>query len=108
MEIKYTEDKNFTMEQTENLFLSVGWVSGQYSERLYKALMNSSTVITAWDGDRLVGVSLRSYKSYAKGRVKQTSDVDESELNKNEILLDNMLFRMIQISENAKRLSGGL
>jgi len=56
MEIKYTEDKNFTMEQTEELFLSVGWVSGQYPERLYKALMNSSAVITAWDGDRLVGL----------------------------------------------------
>ncbi|MGI6501215.1 MAG: DUF86 domain-containing protein [Anaerostipes sp.] len=26
-------------------------------------------------------------------------------MNKNEILLDSMLFRMIQISENAKRLS---
>ncbi|MCH3972753.1 MAG: GNAT family N-acetyltransferase [Oscillospiraceae bacterium] len=56
MEIKYTEDKIFTMEQTEKLFLSVGWVSGQYPERLYKALINSSTVITAWDGDRLVGL----------------------------------------------------
>lgn len=32
-------------------------------------------------------------------------DVDEYELNKNEILLDSMLFRMIQISENAKKLS---
>ena len=32
-------------------------------------------------------------------------DVDLRELNDNEILLDSMLFRMIQISENAKRLS---
>ncbi len=56
MEIKYTEDKIFTMEQAEELFLSVGWVSGKYPERLYKALMNSSTVITAWDNDRLVGM----------------------------------------------------
>ena len=32
-------------------------------------------------------------------------DVDLQELNDNEILLDSMLFRMIQISENAKRLS---
>ena len=56
MEIKYTQDKIFTMEQVESLFLSVGWVSGQYPKRLYKALMNSSTVITAWDNDRLVGL----------------------------------------------------
>jgi len=31
--------------------------------------------------------------------------IDIEELNGNEILLDSMLFRMIQISENAKRLS---
>lgn len=32
-------------------------------------------------------------------------NVDLEELNANEILLDSMLFRMIQISENAKKLS---
>lgn len=32
-------------------------------------------------------------------------DVDIEELNKNEILLDSMLFRMIQLSENAKKLT---
>jgi len=32
-------------------------------------------------------------------------DVDLNELRRNEILLDSMLFRMIQISENAKLLS---
>lgn len=31
-------------------------VSGKYPERLYKALMGSSTVFSAWDGDRLVGL----------------------------------------------------
>ena len=44
------------MEQVQELFLSVGWISGQYPTRLYKALMNSSTVISAWDGNRLVGI----------------------------------------------------
>lgn len=38
------------------LFLSVGWVSGNYPSRLYKALLGSSTVLTAWDCDRLVGL----------------------------------------------------
>ena len=33
--------------------------------------------------------------------------IDIEELNGNEILLDSMLFRMIQISENAKKLSEG-
>lgn len=31
--------------------------------------------------------------------------VDAEELDSNEVLLDSMLFRMIQISENAKKLS---
>lgn len=32
-------------------------------------------------------------------------DVDIEELNVNEVLLDSMLFRMIQLSENAKKLT---
>lgn len=56
MGITYTEEKRFTQDEIQSLFLSVGWVSGQYPSRLFKALMNSSTVITAWDGGRLVGL----------------------------------------------------
>ncbi len=37
--------------------------------------------------------------------VNHMKNVDLQELHDNEILLDSMLFRMIQISENAKRLS---
>ena len=51
MVITYTDEKKFTKEQTQRLFLSVGWVSGQYPERLHKALMGSSTVFSAWDGE---------------------------------------------------------
>ncbi len=56
MKIDYTKEKKFTQEQIESLFLSVGWVSGNYPERLYKALMHSSLVITAWHDHRLVGL----------------------------------------------------
>ena len=56
MEIIYTDERMFTKDQIEKLYLSVGWVSAQYPNRLYKALMNSDTVFTAWDGDRLVGL----------------------------------------------------
>ncbi|HHV09650.1 MAG TPA: GNAT family N-acetyltransferase [Clostridiales bacterium] len=56
MGIIYTEEKKFTQEDVQQLFLSVGWVSGQYPSRLYKALQNSSTVLTAWDGENLVGL----------------------------------------------------
>lgn len=52
----YTEEKKFTKEQIQQLFLAVNWVSGKYPERLYKALMNSSTVLTVWDDEKLVGL----------------------------------------------------
>lgn len=54
--ITYTEAKKFDNKSVVDLFSSVGWVSAQYPTRLYKALMHSSTVITAWDGDRLIGL----------------------------------------------------
>lgn len=54
--ITYTEEKCFTKEQLVQLYLSVGWESGEYPSRLYKAMMHSQTVITAWDGSRLVGL----------------------------------------------------
>ncbi len=57
MQIQYTEEKKFTQDEVQKLFLSVGWISGQYPARLYKALMHSSTVVTAWDGNHLVGLA---------------------------------------------------
>ena len=53
----YTEEKKFTIEQVQQLFLSVNWISGKYPERLYKALMNSSTVLTVWDEKKLIGLT---------------------------------------------------
>lgn len=38
--IEFTEEKRFTQKQAEELFLSVGWVSGKYPEKLYRALIN--------------------------------------------------------------------
>lgn len=54
--ISYTDEKSFSMEDVQNLFLSVKWISGKYPERLHKALLNSSTVFSAWENDRLVGL----------------------------------------------------
>lgn len=54
--ITYTDEKKFTQQSVQDLFLSVGWVSGKYPSRLYKALLNSSTVLTAWNGNQLVGL----------------------------------------------------
>lgn len=57
MSIRYTDERGFTAEQLERLFLSVGWESGKYPEKLKKALDNSAAVFTAWDGERLVGLA---------------------------------------------------
>lgn len=56
MDITYTEEKRFTKDEVQRLFRSVHWISAEYPERLHKALMHSQTVITAWDGARLVGL----------------------------------------------------
>ena len=56
MEITYKETRDFTEKEVEELFLSVNWLSGRYPKRLIKALKSSSLVITAWDGDKLVGL----------------------------------------------------
>lgn len=45
--IQYTKNKDFTKEQIQSLFTAVKWESGQYPNRLYKALQHSSCVITA-------------------------------------------------------------
>ncbi|MGN1317956.1 MAG: GNAT family N-acetyltransferase [Lachnospirales bacterium] len=57
MNITYTEDKIFTEKDVEELFLSVNWLSGKYPSRLYKALLNSQTVITCWDNKKLIALA---------------------------------------------------
>ncbi|QTD43439.1 GNAT family N-acetyltransferase [Sporosarcina sp. Te-1] len=56
--ITYTFEKtDLTKEGIEQLFQSVEWESASYPEDLYQAIMNSHSVATAWDGDRLVGLA---------------------------------------------------
>ena len=54
--IEYRRCREFTEEQLGGLFRSVGWYSGRFPERLKKAMGNSSRVISAWDGECLVGL----------------------------------------------------
>ena len=56
MDITYTSRRFFALEDVHRLFSSVGWVSSTYPHRLYEALTGSSLVLTAWSGDRLVGL----------------------------------------------------
>lgn len=56
MTIEYKQTKEFTTAQLQNLFLSVNWESGNYPDKLVRAMRNSTRVISAWDGDKLVGL----------------------------------------------------
>ena len=54
--ITYRFTKEFTAEELERLFLSVNWESGKHPEKLQAGMRNSSLVISAWEGDKLVGL----------------------------------------------------
>lgn len=56
MSIEYKTTHDFTPQQLERLFLSVDWSSGHYPDKLSAAMKNYETVISAWDGDKLVGM----------------------------------------------------
>jgi len=55
--IQYKTTKDFSEEELKDLFLSVDWSSGNYPDKLVIAMRNSSSVFTAWDGDKLVGLA---------------------------------------------------
>jgi GNAT superfamily N-acetyltransferase len=54
--IKYEYQKDIPKDQAIALYESVEWSSAKKPDLLLKALMNSHTVATAWDGERLVGL----------------------------------------------------
>ena len=54
--IKYKYQKDVPKEQAIALYGSVEWSSAEKGDLLLKALRNSHTVVTAWDGERLVGL----------------------------------------------------
>ena len=56
MEIEYKRTKDFTADELQRLFLSVHWESGNYPEKLVRAMHNSTQVVSAWDRDKLVGL----------------------------------------------------
>lgn len=56
MEIMYKEIKDFKAEDLQRLFLSVKWESGNYPDKLVRAMRNSTHVISAWEQERLVGL----------------------------------------------------
>jgi GNAT superfamily N-acetyltransferase len=56
MDIKIKETKEISAEKIIKLYKANKWSSAEKPDLLYKALMNSDSLITAWDGNRLVGL----------------------------------------------------
>ncbi len=54
--ITYSSTHELFSDSLERLFLSVGWESGKYPEKLSLAMKNYKSVFTAWDGERLIGL----------------------------------------------------
>ncbi|MBQ8962031.1 MAG: GNAT family N-acetyltransferase [Ruminococcus sp.] len=54
--IEYKDIHEFSSEELERLFLAVEWSSGHYPDKLKTAMENFSTVYSAWDGDKLIGM----------------------------------------------------
>ena len=56
MAIVYSEEKKYSIDNLEELFHSVNWLSADYPDRLKKALDYCETVFTAWDDEKLIGL----------------------------------------------------
>ena len=50
------EDKEIAQELILELYHALEWSSAKKPDKLYNALMNSDSLISAWDEDRLVGM----------------------------------------------------
>lgn len=56
MSIEYRSTHDFSVDELESLFLSVEWSSGHFPDKLVIAMKNYSTVYSAWDDGRLIGL----------------------------------------------------
>ena len=56
MTIEYKNTHEFSEQDLKDLFLSVEWSSGHFPDKLVVAMKNFKTVISAWNGDKLVGM----------------------------------------------------
>ncbi len=56
MKIHLREDLNIDKQAIVALYLANHWSSAQKPELLYNALLHSHSLITAWEGEKLVGL----------------------------------------------------
>ena len=56
MGIRLSETRDIKREDIIALYRANGWSASEKPDELYNALMNSHTLVTTWDGGRLVGL----------------------------------------------------
>ncbi|WP_010182166.1 GNAT family N-acetyltransferase [Aquimarina agarilytica] len=56
MDIKISTSKKIDLTQIINLYEANKWSAAKKPEILQKALMNSHSVVSAWDNDKLIGL----------------------------------------------------
>ncbi len=55
--IEYRESSDVPKEAVLDLYRANKWSSANKPDELHQALLNSHSLVTAWDGDRLVGLA---------------------------------------------------
>lgn len=56
MEISYSETREIDEKQIVALYLANKWTAADKPKQLKKALLNSHTLVSAWEGEKLVGI----------------------------------------------------
>jgi len=54
--IQFKETRDVPLESVLRLYRANGWSSSRKPQKLCRALKNSHALVTAWEGDRLVGL----------------------------------------------------
>ena len=54
--VKYTETRDISLESILTLYRANKWSSAERPEALYNSLMQSHSLVSAWDGQKLVGL----------------------------------------------------
>lgn len=55
--IRYSVHREFRKEELKKLFQSVNWLSANYTDRMVKAFRHAGTVVSAWKGNQLIGLT---------------------------------------------------
>lgn len=56
MTIKIRDDRGLPYDQVISLYESVGWSCARKPDLLHRAVLGAHSVVTAWDGARMVGL----------------------------------------------------